>query len=146
MAAGDRKDPYLGFNFLVEIGGQVAGGFSEVTGLQVEVETEDYREGGRNEYVHRLAGPVKYSANLVLKHGITASDDLWRWHQDVRQGKIQRQNVSIILLDSTQEEKRRWEFEAACPVKWVGPDLRAGQAEVAVESVELVHRGLTTKR
>ncbi len=145
MGTGDRNDPYLGFNFLVEIEGRVAGGFTEVSGLQIEIETEERREGGRNEFVHKLAGRVKYPANLVLKHGITDNDDLWRWCQDVQQGKVQRHNISIVLLDSAGDEKRRWVFEAACPVKWVGPDLRAGQAEVAVESVELVHRGLTAK-
>jgi phage tail-like protein len=63
MVTGNRIDPYLGFNFLVEIGSLVVGGFSEVTGLQAEVQTEDYREGGVNEYAHKLAGPTNYPAN-----------------------------------------------------------------------------------
>jgi len=54
MAVGDRKDPYLAFNFLVEIQGLTVGGFTEVTGLQVEVEVHDYREGGVNEYIHKM--------------------------------------------------------------------------------------------
>ena len=70
---GIRNDPYLGFKFLVEIEGLVVGGFSEVTGLQVETEVETYREGGLNEYVHKLAGPTRYPSNLVLKHGMTES-------------------------------------------------------------------------
>jgi len=95
---GVRADPYQVFNFLVEIEGILAGGFSECTGLQVETEFLDYREGGQNEYVHRFAGPTKYPA-LVLKHGLTQIDGLWNWHQDVVRGKIERKNGTIYLLD-----------------------------------------------
>ena len=131
------------FHFLVEIEGLVIGGFNEVTGLTVEVEIEEYREGGLNAYVHKLAGPARYPNNLVLKHGLTDSDTLWNWHQDVASGNIQRRNGSIILLDSAGEEQWRWNFVDAYPVRWVGPDLRAGSAEVAIETLELVHRGLS---
>jgi phage tail-like protein len=143
MAVGDRVDPYLSFHFLVEIEGLVIGGFNEVTGLTVEVEIEEYREGGLNAYVHKLAGPARYPNNLVLKHGLTDSDTLWNWHQDVASGNIQRRNGSIILLDSAGEEQWRWNFVDAYPVRWVGPDLRAGSAEVAIETLEVVHRGLS---
>jgi phage tail-like protein len=143
MAVGDRTDPYLGFNFLVEIEGLVVGGFNEVTGLTVEVEIEEYREGGLNAYVHKLAGPARYPNNLVLKHGLTDSDTLYSWHHSVATGKIERKNGSIILLDSTGGEKWRWNFVEAYPVRWIGPDMRAGSAEIAMESVELVHRGIS---
>ncbi|MBW2121339.1 MAG: phage tail protein [Deltaproteobacteria bacterium] len=146
MAVGDRTDPYLAFNFLVEIDGVVAGGFSEVTGLEVEVEVHDYREGGVNGYIHRLAGPARYPSNLVLKHGMTDVDALWKWHQEVTQGTIQRKNGSIVLLDAAGEEKWRWNFVQAYPVKWTGPELRATSAVVAVETVELVHRGIAKAR
>jgi len=63
VALGDRKDPYLAFDFLVEIEGLVVGGFTDVTGLQREVEVQDYREGGVNEYVHKLWGPTRYPSN-----------------------------------------------------------------------------------
>jgi phage tail-like protein len=143
MAVGTRSDPYLGFNFLVEIDGIVAGGFSEISGLTIEIETEDYVEGGRNDFVHKLAGGAKFPSNLVLKHGITDSDALWDWYQDVLQGTIDRKSASVVLLDSTREERRRWNFEGCYPVRWVGPELRAGTAEVAVETLELVHQGMS---
>ena len=143
MAVGNRSDPYLDFNFLVEVDGLVAGGFSEVSGLTVEVEVESYREGGLNDFVHKLAGAVKYPSNLIFKHGITDSDALWEWYEDVQQGTIERKSASVVLLDSTGEERRRWNFAGAYPVRWVGPQLRAGSAEVAVESLELAHQGMT---
>lgn len=142
MAAGTRNDPFMGFRYLVELGGVVVAGFSEVTGLQVETEVQDYREGGLNDFMHKLAGPTRYPSNLVLKHGITDKRELWKWHQDVAHGKVERKNGSIVLLNTAGEEMWRWNFEGAYPVRWNGPDLRGNTAEVAVETLELVHRGI----
>jgi len=143
MTFATRNDPYLSFSFLVEIEGLIVGGFTEVSGLQVETEIEDYREGGLNEYVHRLAGPVRYPANLTFKHGLTDADVLWSWYQQVAHGIIRRKNGSILLRDSSGVGVWRWNFVGAYPVKWIGPELRAGTAEVAVETLELAHRGLS---
>jgi phage tail-like protein len=140
--AVDRIDPYLGFNFVVEIKGLQVAGFTEVSGLQVEVEVQDYREGGLNTHLHRLPGPARYPNNLVLRRGLV-SDDLWRWHQAVVKGQIERRNGSVILRDRSGQERWRWNFEQAYPVRWSGPELRAQSAEVAVEVVELVHRGIS---
>lgn len=142
-ALGIRNDPYLSLNFLVEIEGLLVGGFQEVTGLQVETETEDYREGGVNEYVHRLAGPTRYPQNLVLKKGLTDIESLWSWHQDVVAGTLTRRNGSIYLLDRAGLPAMWWNFTGAYPVKWSGPELRAEQGAVAVEQVELAHRGIS---
>jgi phage tail-like protein len=142
MALGQRSDPYTAYNFLVEIEGLVVGGFTEVTGLQIEVEVQDYREGGLNDYIHRLAGPTRYPSNLILKRGLADIDLLWAWHQAVTHGIILRRNGSIVLLDPAGSEKWRWNFVGAYPVRWLGPELRSGSANVAVETLELVHRGI----
>ncbi len=142
MTVGVRKDPYLAFNFLVEIGGLTVGGFSEVSGLQAEIETLDYREGGVNEYMHKLPGPARYPSNLVLKHGLTDSKTLWDWHQNAIRGQIKRVDGSIILQSSTFQEVWRWNFFKAYPIRWSGPDLRASSSEVALETLELVHHGM----
>ena len=122
------------------------GGFSEVTGLQAEIEVQEYREGGLNGYIHKLAGPAKFSANLMLKRGIADNDVLWDWYAAVAKGNIQRQNGSVILLDPIGEPTKRWNFMAAYPVKWSGPDLKATGNEIAVESLELAHKGITLAR
>jgi phage tail-like protein len=81
MAVGDRKkDPYLSFRFLVEI-------------------QEEIREGGVNDYVHKLPKITKYP-NITLKRGLTDSDVLWKWHQDVVNGKFKQTTVRVILMDS----------------------------------------------
>lgn len=141
MPVGERKDPYLSFRFLVEIQGLIVGGFSEVSGLQAETETEDIEEGGVNDYVHKLPKITKYP-NITLKRGITDSAALWNWHQDVVNGIVKRKSGFIILLDGEGNEKWRWSFERAYPVKWTGPELRADGNTVAVESIELAHNGI----
>lgn len=144
---GIRNDPYMGFNFLVEIEGLLVGGFSEVTGVQGEVEVHDYREGGQNQYVHKFVGPTKYSTNLTLKHGMTDLDFLWSWYNDVSQSiengvPVERKNGSIFLLDRHRIPAMWWNFEQAYPIKWTGPELNATSNTVAAESVELVHKGI----
>jgi len=144
MPGSMRKgDPYLSYRFRIEIKDKPVGAFSEVSGLQVEIETHDYREGGVNEYIHKVAGPARYPSHLILKHGLMAADELWRWQQDVVRGAFERHLTSVILMNSAGEPIWQWNFEGAYPVRWVGPELRAGTAEVAVETLELVHRELT---
>jgi phage tail-like protein len=141
MTVGQRKDPYLSYRYVVEIDNLIVGGFSEVSGLQTETETEEYREGGVNEYVHKLPKVTKHP-NITLKRGITDSDALWSWHQDVINGKIERKKGRIVLLDSEGNEKWHWTFEKAYPVKWTGPDFKADSNAVAFETLELVHTGI----
>lgn len=136
------SDPYDGFRFRVEIFGLQVGGFTQVTGLEREVQTEDFREGGRNDYTHKLATVTKYQ-NLSLKRGIADATELWQWHQDVINGKIERRQVNVVLLDSLGNAKWRWVFEKAYPVKWSGAELNASTNAVFVESVEFAHNGIT---
>jgi phage tail-like protein len=59
------SNPYLTFKFQVEIHGLIVGGFSEISGLQAEVDVETIEEGGVNDYVHKLPKKTKYP-NLIL--------------------------------------------------------------------------------
>jgi len=138
--SGRPKDPVLAFNFRLEIKGVFEAGFSEVSGLQAEIEVQEFREGGVNDSMLKFAGPVKFPS-LVLKNGITDSTTLWAWYQDVMRGKFERKQLDVVLLDEAGEEKRRWKFKRAYPVKWNGPGLKATSSEVALESLELAHEG-----
>jgi phage tail-like protein len=140
-----RVDPYQASNFTIEIEGLLVGGFSECTGLEIELETEEYREGGQNDFVHRFVGAARHPS-LVLKHGLSPIDGLWGWHQDVASGRIRRRNGTIYLLNQAQVPVLWWHFREALPLKWTGPDLRAATSAVAFESIELTHRGLTRAR
>lgn len=142
MSAGARTDPYLGYRFLVEVNSLVVAGFSEVSGLEVRVETEEYQEGGVNTHTHSLPKRLS-SPNLTLKRGLTDSKTLWDWLDGARNGQIKRRNGRVILLDATGREAWGWEFVDAYPVRWTGSDLRASEGAVAVESLELDHGGLS---
>lgn len=142
MPPGVRADPYLDFRFQVEIDGIVVAGFSEVSGLEVEVATEEYEEGGRNDRVRELPGQVSHP-HLELRKGLTQSRELIGWMQDVRAGRIERKNVFVFLLDTEGFPEWGWQFEGAYPVGYSGPELRADQGEVAVETIELAHKGFS---
>lgn len=136
MATGKRVDPYRNFNFLVEIDSITQAGFSDVSGFGATTDPVEYREGGDNRTPRKLPGVTKYT-NITLKWGLTDSKELYQWYRDVTQGKIQRRNGSIVLLDLDGTEKVRWNFFEAWPTKWDGPDFTAKGNDVAIETLEL---------
>lgn len=135
------QDPYRNFNFLIEIDGITQAGFAECSGLGASTDPVEYREGGENGTVRKLPGLTKYS-NITLKWGLTDSTDLYDWFRDVTQGKIERRNGSIILLDFDGTEKIRWNFVRGWPAKWDGTAFNAKSADVAIETLEIAHEGL----
>ena len=136
-----RQDPYGSFNFVVEIDGITITGFTEVSGLDAEVEVVEYREGADPSSSRKLPGLHKYS-NITLKRGITGDLSLWNWMQSVLSGKPDRRNMSIILLNDSREPVARWNVVRAWPTKYQAPALTAAASEVGVELLELTHEGL----
>ena len=141
IVAMARHDPYKAFSFRVEIDGLTAASFSEVSGLESEVEVIDYREGGEPARVRKLPGLRRYT-NIVLKRGLTQDTELWNWYKQVLDGDVHRRNGSVILLDEQGHEQVRWNFVDSWPCKYVGPTLNAKSSEVAIETLELAHEGI----
>lgn len=142
MATGERNDPFRGYNFLIEIDGIARAGFREASGLDSAQDPIEYREGNDKALtVHKLPGLVKYS-NITLKWGITNDADIWDWRTKAVDGKIERKNGSVVLLDDTGEEKARWNFRDGWPTKWTGPSFNATGNEVAIETLEIAHEGV----
>ncbi len=140
--AVQRDNPHLNFNFTVDIGVGDELGFSEVEGLAGEIEVIEYREGAdRVNTARKLPGLAKYP-NVILKRGITGRTDLFEWWKSVRDGQVQRRNVTITLLDEQRQPVLRWLLRNAWPVKLEGPTLNATGNEVAIETLELAHEGL----
>lgn len=135
-----RQDPLHGFRFLIEIGGIRVGGFMRVKGLSREVKHESVREGGVNDYEHKLVTQIVYP-NLVLERGL-AQDILWSWVSDVSNGDIERKTITIVLQDKDASDRWTWHVDHAYPVKWSVSDLDASASQVTVESVEFAHHGL----
>jgi phage tail-like protein len=143
MATADRRDPFRSFNFHIQIDGVPLGAFSEASGLTAEGDAVDYREGtDLQNNVRKLMGLRKYT-NITLKRGYTPDGSLWRWYENIANGAADRRNVTIVLMNEAHEPVMRWHAENAWVNKIEGPSLKASGNEVAVESVELVHEGLT---
>ncbi|MFB2971832.1 phage tail protein [Aerosakkonema sp. BLCC-F183] len=139
---GIRTNPYMAYNFLVEIEGLITGGFTEVSGLESEIELESYQEGGANGYTHQFPRRIRYS-NLVFSCGMTDNDTLWNWYQATTLGKIELKNGTIMLRDRQDKIVKHWNFKNAYPVKWIGPQFNATNAgTVALERLELIHQGI----
>ncbi|HEX2926971.1 MAG TPA: phage tail protein [Ruminiclostridium sp.] len=139
---GCRKDPYLAFNFVVEIDGIAVAGFTDVSGLSIETQVERKTFGGENHREFTFFTQTKYT-DITLKHGITGDDYMWNWYQQVVNGRIHRKNGSICLLDHSGNPKLWWDFLEACPIKWEGPAFSATSSSVAAETLVLTHNGIT---
>jgi len=139
--------PLTNFRFLITIDDIAVAGFSEVSGLEKTIETEDYREGG-NDFVYKLPKGIVYS-NLTLKRGFSDTDQLWKWHQDVSNAinnkkplKKLKKNITLVVLDE-KKEKTEWTFifKDAYPTKWTGSSFNAAGNSIAIETIEIVHAG-----
>lgn len=141
--ANARVDPFPRYNFLVEIDGIRRAGFMTCSGLEEETEVREYREGGDNSTVRKLAGLNSY-APIVLEMGSTADMELWDWRQGVKREGAQghRKSIQIIQQNERREEVKRWIVRDAWPSKFTAPEFDATSSENAVETVELQHEGL----
>ena len=135
--------PLVKFHFQVDWGGTKIG-FTEVSGLDVESEVVEYREGSSREYSKlKMPGMQKYS-NITLKRGTFKSDnEYFKWWNTVKLNTIERRDVTISLLNENHEPVVTWKIKNAWPNKIQSTDLKADGNEVAIESMELVHEGLT---
>lgn len=140
----DRTTPYGAFNFLVNINGPVGpedalGGFSDVSGLGVEIPVSEYRNGNEKENRVRKVSGVYKVPDVTLKRGIVNSEDLWDWiDQTRRTGPAGRREVVITLRDEAGQDVQSWILHNTVPTKYTGPTLAAkGGGDVAMEELVL---------
>lgn len=135
--------PLPKFHFQVDWGGTKLG-FSEVSGLNVETQVIEYRDGIMPEYSKvKMPGMQKFG-NLTLKRGMFQSDnEFYDWWNTVKQTKIERRDITISLLNEEHEPVMTWKVKNAWPTKVQSTDLKADGNDVAIETLELAHEGLT---
>jgi phage tail-like protein len=153
------SDTTVGFNgeipnstsFLFEVDGVQIGMFSEVSGLELRVEVETYKEGGVNGYVHQLPGHMTWP-NIVLRRGVTNSDALFAWAQKsagdqftANNNKLTRNSGAITAIGSDLSRLRAWELQGVFAVRWIGPKFATSANDTLVEELELAHHGFTSK-
>lgn len=144
-AAPPPTEPYRSYNFQLEIDGVARGHFMRVSGLGFKVPAIKVREGGTNQIVHMLPGPVEYG-EVTLSYGLVKADSeaLWSWLMSAATARLVRKNVSIIMLAAAGDlEVVRWNLIDAWPTSWSGAELDALGREIAVESITLVYESVT---
>ena len=137
MATGERKDPFRGFNFQVQIDNSSVAGFRECSGLSFTTDPVEYREGTDKPLHPRKLTAMRKFANISLKRGMTDNKELWNWYKNVLNGKTDRRDGAIVLKDEEHKEVMRWKFENGWICKWEGPSMNATSNDVAIESIEI---------
>jgi len=130
--------PPLGFHFKVEFSdfpGEYQ--FQSVSGLSVDVDTEDIAEGGENRFKHKVPVRTRYP-NLVLKRGLMVDSKIIKWCRDaVEDFQFKPTNLIVKLLNEKHEPLLSWNVVHAYPVKWSMSDFNAEENELAIETLEL---------
>src|SRR5882672_9442683 len=128
-----RENPYGAFNYIVALGdrqgdgslGTVIGGFSDLSGLGVDVSYSEYRNGNEKFNTVRKIPNTHKLDDVTLKRGLVGSDDLFVWLKGVRDGTIDRRNITITLMDEARNPVATFAIKNAQPKKWSGPTLAA---------------------
>jgi phage tail-like protein len=129
------------YSFAVNIEGKVFSAFREVIGLDSELEVVDFSEGAGG-VLRKVPGRPKYS-NIVLKRGFTGDMQLYNWFAEFSETPTQRWAGDVVMMDQRHNEVARWNFVNAWPSKVSGPTLNHKNNDVPIESIELVHEGVT---
>ncbi len=149
-----RDNPYGAFNYIVALGsaqgdgseGTIIGGFSDASGLGVDVSYSEYRNGNERFNTVRKVPNTHKIDDVTLKRGLVGSDDLFAWLKGVRDGTADPRSVTITLLDEARNPVATFTLRNAQPKKWAGPTLAAkGGGEVAMEELHIVHEGIEYK-
>jgi phage tail-like protein len=135
--------PMPAFHFQVDWGGTLLA-FSEVTGLNIEVQVIEYRDGLSPEYSPvKMSGLKKYG-NITLKRGVMAGDnEYFDWLKEIKMNKPERRDITISLLNEDHAPVMVWKVLNAWPTKITSPDLKASGNETAIETLELAHEGVS---
>lgn len=137
--------PLPKFYFSVEVAPDLKGiGFQEVSGLEAEAQVIEYRHGNSKDFsTIKMPGIKKYS-DVTLKKGVFKGDNkFWDWFNKINMNTVERQTVTIQLLDESGSGTMIWTLKNAWPSKITGTDLKADGNEVAVETLVITHEGLT---
>ncbi|MFP2903808.1 phage tail protein [Pyxidicoccus sp. 3LFB2] len=133
------------FNFKVEMGGITRAGFKECSGLDSTVKANTYREGTDATLAQRQIPGLQSFSNITLKRGFSQDSALWEWHKAAMEGRVVRKDISIVLRDDQGNDKVWWNVRNCWPTKWSGPSLDAASENIAIETLELAHEGISVQ-
>ena len=135
--------PMPKFHFLVKWG-DTQMSFQEVSGLEVKSDELKYRAGDSSIYsVVKMPGIVTYN-NVTMKKVIFKGDNkFWDWFSQIKMNTIKRIDITICLLDETDSPTMTWTLKNAWPTKISSDGMKSDDNNIAIESIEIVHEGLT---
>ena len=134
--------PLPKFHFLVEWN-NVPMNFTEITGLDKQVEVIEYREGQVLSFSKlKMPGLQKFS-NITMKRGTYAGKkDFYDWLKEMdKLRNADRRDITVKLLDENHQPVMTWSILRAFPVKVQASDLKSDGNEVAIETIEVAHEG-----
>jgi phage tail-like protein len=139
--------PPVGFHFKVEVQDLPAKEddvkFTEVSGLSVEMGTEEIAEGGENRFIQKYPTRTKYP-ELVLKRGLLVNSEILTWiRQCLEDYNIQPKDIFIKLLNEKHQPLLTWNVVKAYPTKWAVSDLNASNNAVAIETLQFFYQYFT---
>lgn len=137
--------PTLKFRFEVDFGTELTGiAFQEVSGLEAETQIIEYRKSNDPIFsTIKMPGIAKYG-NVTMKRGIfVEGNTFWNWYNQIKMNTIKRRTILIKLLDENGDVTMKWQLDNAWPTKITGTDLKSDGNEVAVDTIEIAHEGLT---
>jgi phage tail-like protein len=138
--------PPWGFYYKVEFGFSQNKNdvrFQTVSGLSIEYDMEEFKEGGENRFVHKLPVRTKY-ADMVLKRGMLTDSEVIKWCLDAfRDRAFLPADLNVILMNEKSEPLRTWKVAHAIPKKWSVSDFNANDNAVVIETLELSYRYFT---
>ena len=136
--------PIPEFHFRVEISNVGNISCKEVSGLDVEYDVIEYRSGDMPEYSKVKMPGLKKSGDLTLKKALFKDDrKLWDWINQVKMNVIQRETVTVALLDETNSPVQSWKLSNAWPKKYSVDGFKADGNGVSMETLVLAHEGVT---
>jgi phage tail-like protein len=146
MAGAAQYYPPWGFYYKVEFGISKNSNdvrFQTVSGLSVEYDYENFKEGGENRFEHKLPVRTKY-ADLVLKRGMVVDSEVIGWFNNAfRDREFVPTDINVILMNEKGEPLRTWKVAHAIPKKWVVSDLNSTENAIVVETMEITYRYFT---
>jgi len=151
IQAGRRQLPGAGEGYSPSSGRELkgVGGFQECTGLEIEMDIQEYQEGGRNNGVIRRVGRARFQP-IVLKRGMfhpasgNADTELWHWMQRIINGErpVPRYDGIVYVMSADGTIRATWMFDRGLPSRIRGPELNARTGEIAIEELSIAHEGL----
>ena len=137
--------------FILEVDGLHIGTFTEVSGLNVEIEVEQIKEGGQNHFVHQVPGRMSWP-NIVLKRAVVFDDSLFQWFSTTsgdgfagNGNRVTTRTAAITLVTDRGGRLRSWNIDRAFPVKWTGPSFAVSSSDIPQEELEIAHHGFKPK-